>query len=63
MSKRIHFLLKACPKNKDISKAITVKEYAKKHHLSLMGVRDRIASHKLQGFKSKGKWWVFPAPF
>jgi hypothetical protein len=43
---------------KQIDKAVTLKAYCKKHHLTESGARDRIARRKVAAFKQAGLWWI-----
>jgi hypothetical protein len=58
MSHHMHFRLKKRRRGYEASKTLSVAEFAKKYHLSLQGVRDRISTGALQGFKSGGHWYV-----
>lgn len=42
----------------DISKLIKLQNYAEANHLNISGVRNRLQSGKLFGYKLGGCWWI-----
>lgn len=52
-----------CKRLKDVHKLIPLKEFAKRHNITVSGCRYWIRIKKVKGFKTGGKWYVYDREF